>query len=53
MFAKLGIGSKINMWERNPDAVRQSHDIGDKVPKSLIYLNLSEFGKQLAGYHKQ
>ena len=22
--------------------------IGDKTPKSLIYLNLSEFGKQLA-----
>ena len=33
--------------------VRHSHDKGDKAPKSLIYLNLSEFGKQLAGYHKQ
>ena len=24
------------------------HDISDKAPKSLIYLNLSEFGKQLS-----
>ena len=34
-------------------SVWHGHDIGDKAPKALIYLNLSEFGKQLAGYHKQ
>ena len=33
-------------------SVAPYNDIGDKAPKSLIYLNLSEFSKQLADYHK-
>ena len=32
-------------------AVRHLHYTGHKAPKSPIYLNLSEFGKQLTRYH--
>ena len=33
--------------------VRHKHNIGDKSQKYLIYLNLTEFGKQYKHCHKQ